>query len=66
MKTEEELKIESNIRVNDTTKRTVSDQSFDFAPETLSLLNQHTEDFNARVIKAEQERVKKFDPASGV
>ena len=52
--------------MNDTTKRTVSEQTFEFAPETLSLLNQHTENFNARVIKAEQDREKNFDPADGV
>jgi len=32
----------------------------------LSRLNEHTENFNSRVLKAEQERVKNFEPADGV
>lgn len=66
MKTEEEIKIESNVRVNDTSKRNVTELDFELVPENVTKLAEHNEQFLASIKKAEVDRIKKFDPAKDV
>ena len=63
LKTEEQIKIESNVRVNDTTKRNVTELDFELVPENVTILNQHNEAFIARIKKAEEDRIRKYDPS---
>lgn len=52
--------------MNDTTKRNVTELDFELVPENVTKLMEHNEAYLARVKKAEEDRIKKFDPAKDV